>query len=131
MKYITTALLVSLLPLTLSKPLLIQSQDQHLLSSTLSDKHQPHPSILSALSIHSDPVDALLSLRPELIDHLNSERLIQVFDGTSDPNPVWLTEGDKLRLRREGKGFMDVTQNWELYQNVKQSGGLIAGHARK
>jgi len=132
MRFLFSTTLLSLLltfsPLAQTKPLLIQSQGtQTLLSSN--QHHEPHPSILSALSTFTDPVDALIALRPGLESYLSSDRLLQIFDGTPDPEPIWGTEGDKLRLRREGKGFMDVTENWELYQSIKNSDGL-AGQAR-
>jgi leucyl aminopeptidase len=127
--YIPFKLLTSLLPFSLNSPNPSQpGQPKSLLSSNLASEHPIHPSIHQALSQHpADPVQALLSLRPELAGQLAEPRLLQVFG----EEPVWAEEGDKLRLRREGKGFMDVTENWELYQKVKQSGKLMAGKARK
>lgn len=85
--------------------------------STYADAHGDHivdDSILAALGAHADPVDALISLQPELAAQLAERRLIHVFD---QPEPQWMTEGDKLRLRREGKKFMDITDHQELYSD--------------
>ncbi|KAI8631588.1 peptidase family M28 [Xylariaceae sp. FL1651] len=65
-----------------------------------------HDAILNALDVHPDPVDALLFLRPELADELAKSRLLHVF---GDEAPRWMTEGDKLRLRRNGRKFKDIT----------------------
>lgn len=84
-------------------------------SSSYADAHADHvveDSILAALSAHSDPVDALISLQPELAAELAERRLIHVF---GEPEPVWMTEGDKLHLRRDRKKFMDITDHQELY----------------
>ncbi|TRX90946.1 hypothetical protein FHL15_008151 [Xylaria flabelliformis] len=62
--------------------------------------------IVAALKAYPDPVDALLSLRPELADELAEPRLLHVFGRDT---PQWMTEGDKLRLRREGHKFKDLT----------------------
>jgi leucyl aminopeptidase len=32
-----------------------------------------------------------------------------------DQKPKWMTEGDKLRLRRHGKKFVDITDHREFY----------------
>jgi len=75
-------------------------------------EHGVDESILAAIDAHSNPVDALLSLQPELAAQLAEPRLIHVF-GT--PKAEWMTEGDKLHLRREGKKFRDITDYQELY----------------
>lgn len=83
--------------------------------STFPTAHGEHvidDSILAALQAHSDPVDALISLHPELAEQLSERRLIHVF-GEADSQ--WMTEGDKLRLRRQGKKFRDITDHQELY----------------
>lgn len=79
---------------------------------TAHGEHVVDDSILAALSAHSDPVDALISLQPELAAQLAERRLIHVF-GQSEAE--WMAEGDKLRLRREGKKFRDITDHQELY----------------
>lgn len=68
--------------------------------------HVVDDAILSALSAYPDPVDALVSLRPELADELAEPRLLHVF---GNKTPEWMTEGDKLRLRRQGLKFKDIT----------------------
>lgn len=82
--------------------------------------HVVDDSILAALTAHSDPVDALLSLQPELAAELAEPRLIHIL---GQPKPEWMTEGDKLRLRRERKKFMDITDHQELYA---ESGSVSA-----
>ncbi|KAI0858068.1 peptidase family M28 [Xylaria cubensis] len=68
--------------------------------------HAINIDIFKALKAHPDPVDALVSLRPELADELAEPRLLHVFGRDT---PQWMTEGDKLRLRREGHKFKDLT----------------------
>ncbi|KAI0487707.1 peptidase [Xylaria cf. heliscus] len=68
--------------------------------------HVVDDAILAALDAHPDPVDALVSLRPELADELAEPRLLHVFGRDA---PQWMTEGDKLRLRRGGHKFKDIT----------------------
>lgn len=73
--------------------------------------HQVDPAVLAALQNHPDPVDAFVSLHPELTDELAQPRLLHIFDeGTTK----WLTEGDKLRLKRKGKKFADITDHDEF-----------------
>jgi hypothetical protein len=60
------------------------------------------------LDLSQDPVKLLVSLDPSLEKHLNEPRLIQIA-GAADQQPEWLVEGDKLRLRREGIHFRDLT----------------------
>lgn len=74
--------------------------------------HIVDDAILAALDTYSDPIMALNSLQPESAAELLEPRLIDVF---GSPKPVWMVEGEKLRLRREGKKFMDITDHWELY----------------
>ncbi|KAH7906277.1 Zn-dependent exopeptidase [Hygrophoropsis aurantiaca] len=54
------------------------------------------------LAEHPDPVDVMRLLDPTALDE---PRLLQVFGREA----VWMTEGDKLRLRRQGLKFMDLT----------------------
>ena len=68
--------------------------------------------ILAALKKHSDPVDALISLQPETAAEFAQPRLLHVF---GENKPQWMTEGDKLRLRRQGKKFADITDHEEFY----------------
>jgi len=90
--------------------------DQQVVLNTPVDVSKPDPftpavhtvdnAILAALEAHADPVDALVSLRPELADELAEPRLLHVY---GDESPQWMTEGDKLRLRRKAQRFKDVT----------------------
>lgn len=74
-------------------------------------EYDVHPSILYALDKYQDdPVAAMLSLKPELADQLAEPRLLEV----AGEEPVWMTEGDKMRLRREGKFFIDVTERQDV-----------------
>lgn len=75
-------------------------------------------SILAALAAHHDPVDAMISLRPEMAAQLAESRLIHVL---GEDKPRWMKEGDKLRLRQNRKKFMDITDHQELYD-----GGVVA-----
>lgn len=84
-------------------------------------KHDVDPSIWAALEAHPDPVDALLALRPGLAEQMSEARLLEV----SGKEAAWMTEGDKLRLRREGKSFVDIT---EIGERVKS---LVAQKPRK
>ncbi|KAK5788366.1 hypothetical protein VI817_009324 [Penicillium citrinum] len=79
--------------------------------------HSVHESILSAIESHSDPVSALISLQGQ-DDRLKTEaalaepRLLRKL-GTNQAE--WMTEGDKMRLRREGIKFMDITEHEDFY----------------
>ena len=63
------------------------------------------------LATYDDPVHVMRLLDPENVSELDSPRLLQVF-GTE---AVWMTEGDKLRLRQKGLGFIDLTNHQDLY----------------
>lgn len=76
------------------------------------DAHAVDHAILAALNTYPDPVDALILLRPGSAAELTQPRLIHVF---GEPEPIWRTEGDKLRLRQKGKKFMDITDHQDLY----------------
>lgn len=80
--------------------------------------HVVDDSILAALEAYPDPVDALISLQPESAAELFQPRLIHVF---GEPEPKWRQEADKLRLRREGKKFMDITDHQDLYSEPMTS----------
>lgn len=90
-----------------------------------SNNHQVDPAILAALAKYLDPVDAYVSLQPEAAEKLSQPRLLHV---NGETHPQWLTEGDKLRLARKGKKFMDITEHDGFY---KKQVGALAGKARK
>lgn len=82
--------------------------------------------IVAALEAHNDPVHALIALRPDAAAEMAQPRLLQVM---GQKEPEWLTEGDKLRLRREGKKFMDITDHADSYS--QQTDAFVAGKASK
>lgn len=94
-------------------------------SANVYGEHAVDEAIWAALKAHPDPVDALVSLHPELAEKLAEPRLILV---AGQLEPEWMTEGDKLRLRREKKKFRDITDHQDLY---KDSVNSWAGKASK
>ncbi|OLN97745.1 Leucine aminopeptidase 1-like protein 4 [Colletotrichum chlorophyti] len=123
MRYSLSAKLLLLLgssQLAVSSP---QNDDQFVIAPVANDKgakastspirtHNVDASILAALDEHSDPVDALIALQPEKAAKLAERRLLHVL---GEKQPQWMTEGDKLRLRRKGKKFRDITDFQDLY----------------
>ena len=97
---------------------------QRVLGSQTPSKHAVDPAILAALEAHKDPVDAWIALHPEVAEHLSQPRLLHA---AGDTKAQWLTEGDKLRLRRKGRKFVDITDHHEFYA---QQVGAMAGKAR-
>lgn len=89
------------------------------------DEHIVDPAILAALDAYPDPVDALVFLQPETADELAQPRLLHV---VGELEPQWMTEGDKLRLRRKGMKFIDITEHEEFYAQQVDS---MAGQARE
>lgn len=58
------------------------------------------------LAAHNDdPIEVIRLLDPHYAKILHAPRLVEVF-GTE---PVWMTEGDKLRLKKQGLSFTDLT----------------------
>src|SRR3569833_1962510 len=88
--------------------------------------HVVEEAILSALDTYPDPVDALVSLRPDLEASLSEPRLLHVLGKAT---AEWMAEGDKLRLRRQNKKFMDITEHQDFYE--KQEAISIACKASK
>lgn len=86
-------------------------------------EHIVDNAVLAALKTHSDPVAALVALQPEVAASLAEPRLLHVF---GDDKPEWMTEGDKLRLRRRGKKFADITEHRDFYS---QQVDALAGKA--
>lgn len=123
------ALLLSASKLGLGLP----SQDTQLVLAPSPDfahvhaeEHVVDKTILAALETHSDPVAALLFLRPELAADLAAPRLLHV---AGEQKPEWMTEGDKLHLRRRRKKFMDITDHQDFY--AQQAEGSWAGKASR
>ena len=98
--------LLSLLPLLPFYICSVTAAPQQLTFAGPEVVHEVHSSILSAIDSYPDPVDALLSLRPDLENSLSAPRLLDV---AGQDQAIWMTEGDKLRLRREGRFFIDIT----------------------
>lgn len=88
-------------------------------------QHQVDPAILAALEKYPDPVDAFVALHPEAAEQLAERRLLRVFGESS---AQWMTEGDKMRLKRQGKQFTDITDHEDFY---KEQVNTLAGKARK
>ncbi|KAF9234736.1 Zn-dependent exopeptidase [Melanogaster broomeanus] len=64
------------------------------------------------LAIHDDdPVKVMRLVDPANAADLDEPRLLQVFGKEA----VWMTEGDKLRLRKQGLSFMDLTGREHLF----------------
>ncbi|KAJ5999854.1 peptidase family M28 [Penicillium waksmanii] len=94
--------------------------------------HTVHESILAAIETHADPVTALVSLQSEDEARAKTEaalaepRLLRRL-GAPNAKAEWMTEGDKMRLRREGVKFMDITDHEEFY---KEQVDAMAGKPR-
>ncbi|KAK2596540.1 hypothetical protein N8I77_013426 [Diaporthe amygdali] len=86
--------------------------DAAVASSDFHHEHIVDDTILAALKAYPDPVDAMISLQPEMAAQLAESRLIHIL---GEDKPRWMKEGDKLRLRQKGKKFMDITDHQELY----------------
>ncbi|ORY22232.1 peptidase [Naematelia encephala] len=99
MMYTLAVLLWSLLATTSAHQV-----HQHASTATL---NHPESTILEALSTYNDPVQAMVALHPSSADMLAEPRLLEVMDGSE---VRWMTEGDKLRLRREDIDFIDWTR---------------------
>lgn len=88
--------------------------DAQIRLSAPSAGHRADPAILAALRLHPDPVDAFLAIHPESVDELARPKLLRV---AGETEPEWMTEGDKMRLRRSGKKFVDVTDHHDFYES--------------
>ncbi|TWU76152.1 hypothetical protein ED733_001274 [Metarhizium rileyi] len=89
------------------------SQDSQIRLTSPTKHHQADPAVLEALEKHADPVDAFVSLHPEAADQLAQPRLLRV---SGEQTARWMTEGDKLRLKRGGKKFADITDHEDFYR---------------
>jgi bacterial leucyl aminopeptidase len=61
---------------------------------------------LELLALHDDPVDVMIAMNPASAETLGEPRLLDLLNAQA---PRWLTEGDKLRLKRKGLDFIDLT----------------------
>nr|XP_031858973.1 uncharacterized protein CI109_005641 [Kwoniella shandongensis]KAA5526045.1 hypothetical protein CI109_005641 [Kwoniella shandongensis] len=132
MRHPTRAAFLLLATLAVASPL-----DQLVLSPGLSEKtalevrpstgssHNVHSSIVSALNEHpDDPVAALIAFDPAYAAELAKPRLLEV---KGDGPARWMTEGDKLRLRREGNKFIDFTDRQDAVDRYQAE--AFVGHA--
>jgi leucyl aminopeptidase len=87
-------------------------------------QHDIDRAILDALEAHKDPVDAYIALNPDMADQLVEPRLLHV---SGEKEPRWATEGEKLRLKRKGNKFTDVTDYHEFYE--EHAAGIMEGKA--
>ncbi|KAF7541620.1 hypothetical protein G7054_g411 [Neopestalotiopsis clavispora] len=80
--------------------------------------------ILRTVESYPDPVDAYIALHPDSAAALAEPRLLHVI---GEDEPEWMTVGAKMRLRRQGKKFMDVTDYHDMY---KEQVGALSGKAK-
>ena len=71
--------------------------------------HDVEVDVQGALAKYDDPVDAMLYLHPELKDELSLPRVLEIQHPDGQSSTEWMKEGDKMRLRRKGIGFIDWT----------------------
>ncbi|KAK8853035.1 hypothetical protein IAR55_003736 [Kwoniella newhampshirensis] len=122
--------------LAIATPLEAVKRDQLVFSSSLKSKvdtqasdppattYQVHPSILAALGDHpDDPVSALTAIDPAYEAVLRERRLLEV----AGQPAKWMTEGDKLELRRAGLKFLDLTDRQDAMRQFQATN--FAGHA--
>lgn len=74
----------------------------------------PSPSDLISLLTHptysSDPIRLLKDLDPSNAVFYDEKRFVKVFDEEGEGQEGrWMTEGEKVLLKREGRGFADIT----------------------
>lgn len=106
---------------TQSQYVLSPSPERGPLSTTVNPQHgdhSVHEDIVAALQQHDDPVDAFISLqeddgRADAEAVLSEPRLLRRM---GERKAEWMTEGDKMRLRRDGIKFMDITDHKEFYE---------------
>lgn len=108
-----TALHVFLSVLFVSAAVFDQPSPQDVLGRPAIDTLTDRDAIIeSLLATHAgDPVQVMRLLDPENASELDAPRLLQVFGAEA----VWMTEGDKLRLRQQGLGFIDLTNHQDLH----------------
>ena len=79
--------------------------------------HRVDADVLAALEKHKDPVDAYISLFPDSAAKLAEPRLLHI---AGEDKARWLTEGDKMRLRRIPAKFADVTDHYQFYDHLME-----------
>src|SRR5882757_199387 len=98
MKTFTT--LYALLSVLFVSAAVLDQPPQEILGGHTVDVLTIHDDIIEKLlAIHDDdPIHVMRLLDPENASELDEPRLLQVFGADA----VWMTEGDKLRLRQQG-----------------------------
>lgn len=99
--------------------------DREVPKTTLGE-HVVDEAIVSALNTYSDPVAAMVSLRPETAALLAEPRLLHI---RGEEKAEWMTEGDKLRLRQRGQKFVDITDHQDFY--AEQAMASVSGDPSK
>jgi hypothetical protein len=134
---LTTAKLVTSTPVT-QLPLMLDF-DSDLPSHKPAHPRLLDPALVRALTapdadIEFDVVGLLKELDPSIAEELDEPRFIWVFDGSKDENGDeeqgvgraggrWMTEGDKVVLRRQGKKFVDLTGREGRWSGDKSGSG--------
>lgn len=96
------------------------SQSQQVLQSG-NDVEDTEASIKQLLAVHDDdPVQVMHLVDPGYAATLDEPRLLQVFGA----EPAWMTEGDKLRLKKQGLSFMDLTGRQDVFRSTEKQTGM-------
>ena len=66
---------------------------------------------------NNDPVEVIHLLDPVYAAILNEPRLVEVIRTEA----AWMTEGDKLRFKKQGLSFMDLTGHENLFRSTFSS----------
>jgi hypothetical protein len=133
---LTTAKLVTSTPVTQLPLQLHQDHEFDLPSHIPAHPRLLDPALIKALTapdadIEFDVVGLLKELDPSIAEELDEPRFIWVFgdDEGQDGNGVeseggrWMTEGDKVVLRRQGKKFVDLTGREGRWSGDKSGSG--------
>jgi leucyl aminopeptidase len=97
------------------------SQNQQVLWSG-NDVEVTEATIKRLLAVHNDdPVQVMRLVDPGYASTLDEPRLLQVFGA----EPAWMTEGDKLRLKKQGLSFMDLTGRQDVSRSTEKQTGMF------
>ena len=66
---------------------------------------------------NNDPIEVIHLLDPVYTTILNEPHLVEVIRTKA----AWMTEGDKLRFKKQGLSFMDLTGHENLFQSMFSS----------
>ena len=106
---------LSLLAATSGLVSLVAADSQQVLAPPTNPTAVDGVSIEEVLDLHDDPVDAYLSIFPDAVNELREPRLLRVAGKEAE----WMTEGDKMRLRRKHLHFMDITDHADFYADLE------------